>query len=380
VKNPLSISTATIVLAGYEVPGHGGASTALYALFRKMQNLGANVHLINIVDEEDDDYFHYIFGDEMGNPDNLDNVHNCILKQSEFFADPRRSLLKELVHTLRPDVMIGMDAIPSLMLKQCMPDTNVIYLACGSEQASNYIRSGRTRDAISLASSFRPPDYPPHIFPCRERLAMDYVDLILANSEMVSDFFRHFYPTAVGKIFVQPVWFAEWIVDEARVHQDLSRPFSERQYDVLFVSSLWSRRVKNYSLAEKIISDCRDLNVCVAGEIEHPLKHATLTGLVNSRKEMFRLMGNARSVVSTSLVDAAPGILFEASAMGCNVIASRNCGNWGLCNDNLLVDPYIRSGFVRAIRKGAQMKYPDKLDDFLELKGFNTLLDAVELL
>jgi len=51
---------------------------------------------------------------------------------------------------------------------------------------------------------------------------------------------------------------------------------------------------------------------------------------------VFRLMGNAKTIVSTSRYDAAPGILFEGSVMGCNLVASRNCGNWKICHTELL--------------------------------------------
>ena len=31
-------------------------------------------------------------------------------------------------------------------------------------------------------------------------------------------------------------------------------------------------------------------------------------------------------------IDAAPGILFEGAVMGCNLVASKNCGNWEVCH------------------------------------------------
>ena len=71
-----------ILLGCYEIPGYGGASTRNYALFEIMQREGFDVHCLNIIDEQDVDYFRYIYGVNYGNPKRLDNVHNCILKDS----------------------------------------------------------------------------------------------------------------------------------------------------------------------------------------------------------------------------------------------------------------------------------------------------------
>jgi len=345
-----------------------------------MQAAGVDIHLVNIIDEQDDDYFHYIFGERLGNPDGLPDVHNCVLNQADFFADPTRTGLPELLGNLSPDIMIGMDCIPALMLKNSRPDIPVMFLACGSEQAHLYITSGKARDVISLRKSLERLKHPPATFPAREVVAMETCDLMLANSCLTRDLYRYFYPTHAGKIGTQVCWFTEWICQDAAQFKKLARPFSERQFDVLFIANNWSRKIKNYPLAERIISDCRDLEICIAGEIKYRPRHATCTGFIDSRQDLFSIIGNARSVVSTSVLDTAPGILFEAAVMGCNVVASRNCGNSRLCHPDLLVDPCKRKGFVHNVRLAAQKKYADKLDYFLDLNCYQSLLDAVAFL
>ncbi len=160
----------------------------------------------------------------------------------------------------------------------------------------------------------------------------------------------------------------------------LAKPFADREFDVLFVASLWNRQVKNYSLVADIMTHCRDLKFCIVGEMENEPWQAACTGFVSSRREMFSIMGNARSVVSTSNMDCAPGILFEAVEMGCNIVASRNCGNWGLCHEDLLVDPYDLEGYVRAIRQSVMRRYADNLDGFLSENCFQELIDTMAVL
>jgi hypothetical protein len=75
-------------------------------------------------------------------------------------------------------------------------------------------------------------------------------------------------------------------------------------------------------------------------------------------------------------VDASPGVLFEASAMGCNVVASRNCGNWRLCHHELLAPRCEASDFVDRIRRSLTSPHPDGRDRFRG--GYVKLLDALE--
>lgn len=67
-------------------------------------------------------------------------------------------------------------------------------------------------------------------------------------------------------------------------------------------------------------------------------------------------------------------ILFEASIMGCNVVASKNCGNWEVCDPALLADPYGPATFATCIRRARERKYRDRLDRFLERRSYRELM------
>jgi len=101
---------------------------------------------------------------------------------------------------------------------------------------------------------------------------------------------------------------------------------------------------------------------------------------VADREAMLSLMGNARTVVCPSRIDAAPGILFEASALGCNVVASRNCGNWELCHPELLVESYGRAEFVAKCGYAITRKLADRMDRFLQPGSYADLVDTLMVL
>jgi glycosyltransferase involved in cell wall biosynthesis len=160
----------------------------------------------------------------------------------------------------------------------------------------------------------------------------------------------------------------------------LQEPFHKREIDVIFIASSWNRSEKNYKFVKEIASRLKDLNIHVVGEVEKKDNNATYHNLITNRKEMFGLLGNSKTIVSPSLFDAAPGILFEASAMGCNIVASKNCGNWMLCNEILLVDPFNLSSFLEKIHLSLSKKYDDNINYFFKTNSYNNFIETILLI
>ena len=76
---------------------------------------------------------------------------------------------------------------------------------------------------------------------------------------------------------------------------------------------------------------------------------------------MFDLMGRTKTVVSPSTFDVAPGILYEASALGCNVVASPNCGNAAICHEALIAADATVNALTSVIRRSLTARFPDRL-------------------
>jgi glycosyltransferase involved in cell wall biosynthesis len=363
-----------ILLGCYEVPGYGGASTASYKLFELMQKDGLDVHFLNVIDEQDADYFGYAFGENLGNPKLLDNVHNCVLNSPLFTPHPE---LDALLSDLSPDTLLGIGYIAAYLLKQAAPKKRLIFLTAGCEQAKKCIAT--KSDALSVSKYIRGAKGPPVVFHKLEKETVALSDLVITHSDMIGFFYQYFFPNQSGQIYPDVIWFAEWIYKEALDYSGLQKPFHERDIDVIFVASSWSRPEKNYNFVKKIASQCKDLNIHVVGETEKKLPHAEYHGLVTGREELFALMGRSKAIICPSLFDAAPGILFEASAMGCNIIASKNCGNWQICNEALLVDPFNLNNFLEKISLSLSKKYEDNIDYFMKTKSYKNLIETISV-
>ena len=363
-----------ILLGCEEVPGYGGASTSAYCLFEKMQRDGYDVRYLNIIDGADDVYFRYLFGESFGNPKGLDDVHNCVLSGRLFAAHPE---LADRIEALAPDLLVAEGFIAALLMKQAAPSLRVVFLTSGSQQVKAYL-AGRAKRGIFLVDEFlRRMKGGSRIFDFREKSAVECSDLLITHSDLMKDLFDCFFPQHSGKVYSRVLWRAEWIRQGALDHAHLQRPFYERDIDLLFVASRWSRPEKNYALVKRIVSRCHDLAVHIVGEVQQKLTGVAHHDFVVRREELFDLMGRAKTVVCPSLFDAAPGILFEASAMGCNIVASKNCGNWRICDPELLVDPFSPRGFVEKARLSVTREWADNMDYFLKAGSYADLVDTL---
>lgn len=367
-----------ILIGCYEIPGYGGASTATYKLFEMMQQDGLDVHFINLISERDNAYFQFAYGEQCGNPAALKNVHNCILNPRIFGEQPS---LGEVIQDIAADIMIGVGYIGALLMKNAATDIPLVFMTTGCYQAEQLIANGTAKDAgellrylkkaVNVRDRFRNPQISETI---------EKSNLIITHSPLTKAFFECFFPYQVAKFYHKITWFAEWIYEDARQYSALRRPFNDRDIDVLFIASSWKRPEKNFPLVKKIIAGIRNRNIHIAGETEKMLPDAVHHGLVPDREVLFSLMSRSKTVVCPSLIDAAPGILFEASAMGCNVITSKNCGNWQLCNEQLLATQYTATCFVEKILLSLDRHYEDNINYFFDQNAYEDLIETITVI
>ncbi len=355
------------------VPGLGGSSTAAYDLFRRLRDDGADVHFFNLIEAERAAFLELAYGPSLGNPYELDNVHTCWLAQGAA-APPE---LAPLIEGVDPRFLIGVGWIAARSSLRAVPQRPVLLLTGSCRSAQNWVTSGEQRDVMAVMDQLeRVPNRPLPIEPGEHEVYRD-CHLVLTHSAQTLHLAERFFPAFTGKIFPQPFWFAEWICDGARAGIEHSRPFEDRDIDLLFVATNWDRPEKNYPLVKALAARHRDSVVHLVGEAAKVPPSVVSHGLVADRDRLFELMGRSRAVVCPSLMDAAPGVLFEASVLGANVVASRNCGNWELCHPDLLAHPCETDAFVECIRRARIRKYQDSLDRFLHPSSYDRLVQTL---
>ena len=367
-----------ILLGCYELPAYGGASTSGYRLFKSLQERSIDAAYVNLVTPEDAEYFRCFLGPGAENPDGLKNVHTVVLEPHQRWEPPRQ--LTELIEVIRPDLLVGKGYIATLLMKKASRIHPTVFLSSGCWQAKELIARSKFSDFLSLKSYIeRRPGRPLRAYG-PEREAAQLADLIVTHSESVQFLYEHFYPSEAGKIYPRIVEMATLRFAEADQYAALKRPFSSRDIDLLFVASSWNRPEKNLPLVKSLAARSPGWDVHVVGETSGSIANACCHGLIGKREELFTLMGKAKTCVCPSLFDASPGVLFEASGMGCNLVASRNCGNWEICHPDLLVDPHTEDQFLQRIRLSRRRVFPDRQQEFRRRDGWNELLEVLSVL
>lgn len=370
----MAASRRRILLCCFEVAGYGGAATSTYALFRRMSRDGEDVHLMQIVDAADAAFFAYQFGESWDNRDRLPNVGVVVLSGPLFAPHPE---LADGLAAVRPDVVLADGFIAAALVAATKPTVPLVFYTAGSRQAQEDILNGMAPDALSLLAGYRAGRHAPTRLLGPPRDAVRGATLVVTHSPLIRELLEVHYPAEGNKVYREPVWRADWILDAPQRARHRARPFAQRGRDVLFVASDWRRFEKNFGLLVRIVGLLPDRRVHIVGPCPEPIPKAVLHGFVADRDELFALMGDSKCVVSPSRLDAAPGVLWEAAALGCNVVASRNCGNWGLCPDDLLVEDYSAEGFAAAIRLATDRPRPARMDRFSG--GYETLTEILDV-
>lgn len=358
-----------ILIAVYEVPGWGGAATTRYDLFARMQRDGMEVAFVNLVHPADAIFFRHVFRETFGNPAQLANVHTHVLELPLWRA---HASLAATIDAFQADLMVGVGFIATRLLRLACSTLPLVMLTTGSRRLKRLISDGTVRDFVTFQRNvlrgvrYRPP------LDDLEAGAEEAADLIIPHAPPARFAVAYFARQQARKLYARDLSMADVVYEEA-VRSGPGRPFHERDIDVLFACSSWDDAEKNLPLVSRLVASLPHRAVHVAGELDQQLP-ARCHGLVD-RATLLDLMRRARVFVSPSLFDAAPNVLFEASALGCNVVASPNCGNVDLCHEALRVERPSVAGFVRCIERGLQTPYADHRARFFG--GYRDLVDTL---
>lgn len=358
-----------IVIAVYEVPGWGGAATTRYDLFARMQREGMDVAFVNLVHAADAMFFQRTFGPTFGNPAQLADVHTHVLELPLWRP---HAPLTATIDALQGDLLVGVGFVATRLLRLACPTLPLAMLTTGSRRLKTLIADGTVRDFVSFRRNalrgvrYRAPlDNP-------EAGAEAAADLIIPHAPPARFALEYFARLQKPKLYPRDLSMADVVYEEA-LRSGPGRSFHERDIDVLFACSSWHDPEKNLPLLRRLVAAMPHRTVHVAGELDETLP-ARCHGLVD-RAALLDLMRRARVFVSPSLFDAAPNVLFEASALGCNVVASPNCGNADLCHQSLRVERPSVAAFVRSIEQALQAPHADNRAKFFG--GYRELVDTL---
>jgi glycosyltransferase involved in cell wall biosynthesis len=344
-----------------------------------MQKDGLDVAYVNIISEEEPDYFYFLFGEHWGNPKQLANVHNCVLSRPMFAFPSRHNELVQLLRQLSPDCLLGVGSGAALLMNAAIPKVPLIFFMRGCHQVGRLLASKRTPHFVALSTSLQAGLSHPAIVHRGEHEAVRRAHLIMTNSDMLQQVYRYFFPDETGKLLSDVIWSAEAIYEGALAYAHHKKPFATREIDALFIANRWNRVEKNFGFVKKLVTQNSSIRIHVVGDVDEEVSNAVYHGFISDGEQVLALMGNAKTVAVPSTFDAAPGSLFEAAAMGCNVVTSKNCGNWQLCHPLLLVDPFDFKTFREKLGLSLTQKFGDNIEFFLTQSSYQNFLDTLDV-
>jgi hypothetical protein len=361
-----------IVVVSSAAPGTGGGSTTAGAFFRWLPRAAFDAVYLGVVEERDQDWLAYTCGPAFDNPEGRDDVHAHLLRDG-----PGEPALDRSVGRLKPEVVVAVGARAGSLLHGVSREYRTLLLATGFGLVDARPRELALGGLLESVGRGRGVGARPD----RDtRRAVEAADLILAHETGVHRLHAFFFPHWTGKLHPEVVGPAEWIRHEVSRHAALALPWEARDIDVLFAAAHWNAPAKGGALLHGILPGLAGLNVVVLGEATRELRGAHCAGLVADRRRYLGILGRARTVVCPSRFETSSTVLFEASGMGCNVVASEDCGNAALCHPELRIEKPTPREFVERIQRSLLAKLEDRHGDFLRSEANEGLLETLEVL
>lgn len=328
-------SKPRIAVGSLGVPELGGESAVASALHEQLLDDGADSSLLNLLEPADVAYCQHELG-RYGNPHRLPAVETIGLRAPS--PGPRPEVAAAL-EKLAPDLLIGIGAGAAALLGKAAPARRLIFVATACHHLHLDRRRRRKR------RSERPNLVPPLEV---EEAAVSAADLVLAHSTSARRALAAHFPSYEGKLADEVLWLADWVERDVERYEARKRVFAERELDVLFVARSWKEPRANRELMLALAERNRGLRLHVVGDGGDAAPGGFWPEA--RREQLLELMGTAKVVVLTHGLASAPFALYEATAMGCNVVASRGCGNRRFANPQLIAPSNDPDAFSDAIR------------------------------
>jgi hypothetical protein len=349
-----------VLCADAGVPAWSAADAWAYSLHGMLREAAFDARLVHLLTEADVWFFRHFVGDDCENQGRLDGVVRCVIDEP---LVQRQAALADLIDAFAPELLVAWGTIPARLLKRAAPQIPLVLMVDECAQLEELIECGAARDFLDFRAGVERGVLYPRGDAGPELDALAGCDLAVSPSELARFTHDSLYSGQRGKMYARSITPAALAAREAAPFATLRRPFAQRDIDVLFIAGRWDAAARNLGLAGTIGARFPSREIHLVGECSaSPAVH---THGVVARPALFDLLGRAKVAVFPGLADPAPGGMFEAAAMGCNVVASANCGFWELCHEDLRIAAPSAAAFLDRIELACSRPFGAHGDQFL---------------
>lgn len=231
-------------------------------------------------------------------------------------------------------------------MRQIFPLSKIIYLVAGSPIYTfwanmnnisfvKYIKTSINKEISENESKGIMKSYVLAIV--NESKTIQICDEILTNSDNTRDVILHHYKDHINKLYNKNINTSNLKYDYPIISQ---QDFDKKDIDIIFAVSNHARVAKGSTIMNKIITNDNVDNlskVIIGGAFEkvfnvNKIKNCLFFNQL-SQSELFSYLKRSKILIIPSTGDASPNILYEGLHVGCNILLTKNCGNYELFPD-----------------------------------------------
>ena len=366
-----------ILLTSTQSPGNGGAATNLYKLNKYLLEKGLSVYCIFFLCNKENPT------NIKADPEKLGNVHciECFWKTGELMkynaktnkyaayspcaiAAQRQKITNHLGGT--PDSIFAKNYLAPITSRILFPKAKVYYLVSGVYYMSLLNNNSPTpisaqkvlsdiKHYTALVDTHRTSTSYTNIL--QEKQTIKMVDGIVYNSLLTKQLVESYYESCRHKL--------SWVINTSFIPENKKELccFESRRYDILYVCSNFQRKIKNSELVNRILASSKlsQYKKIVIGDNSsfNPSIPNIEVRKQQPHTEILECMRLSKVLLIPSLFDSSPNVLYEAIDCGCNVVLSRNVGNHGLFNNDMVCsDIYDVDEWIDKVLNGIRTRIP----------------------
>ena len=333
-----------ILILSTQYNRYGGAATCAYETQRYF--LKNNINSICLFFENS------VLNDKNKyNNDNLDNVYACKLLKDYLVSDVKLNIYKDIKQIITNNfgnnfIMLGFNYLAPLIGKLLFPNNKMYYMITGT----CYISNVNTVYANELINNEFTQSYNEI-----EKKTIEISDYVIPNSNITKNIIKNIYKINPNEIFDLHEIYREDIDTNLILTDGLINYDYIKTYDLIFITSNFSRKVKNVDFIKKIFESDRlqDFKKIVIGKnskdyFDTTIKNLEICDFLN-QEQTLNVIRKSKILLIPSFVESYSITCIEATNNNCIPIVSSNVGCNNFINDFYIVQSYNLNDWIYKI-------------------------------
>jgi glycosyltransferase involved in cell wall biosynthesis len=337
------IKNMNILITSKQYPYWGGSATNAYKITKYLRNKKMNVLCL------------YFNNDNINvDPDNISGVFKATHNSKKRELKDNKSN-KDILNKIKeyfkgePDIVLAFNYYVPIISKNIFKKSIIIFMAIGCGALTMGERSCINNN-ISVSKFLKMDNFNNYItkkFYNLEKESIKYSDyIIIDHGELLSVVLKKIYPNYSHK-FNNYIDYGYLVIKEDLL--EIKKNNNKKEYDIICISSNWSRKVKNKELCFNILNKFNNKNNIIIGSNTDDFKEINNLNVLNycNYNDVQKYLSKSKVLIITSLFESGPNTVLESINNNCQIVTSKNIGykhilfDYNLCDDVYNIDEWI---------------------------------------